>query len=537
MPMIQDILTSSLRGALVALGVDPVPERIPVERSNRPELGDWSSSVALAAAKASGRKPRQLADELVARMSADPPAYVAEMSVAGPGFVNFRLHDRWLHDVLTEVVEAGVAGYARHDIGHGERVNVEFVSANPTGPLHVGAGRWAVYGDALCRILERCSHVIHREYYVNDRGLQVGLLGASLAAAKAGQPTPEDGYKGGYVAEWAAEMPDDAEPVAWARERAVADIAGALGSLGVEFDTWFSEQSMVDSGAIEAALTDLRASGLVYEADGATWLRTTDLGLAKDEVLLKTGGEPTYLLGDIAYHRDKFTRGFTRLIDIWGADHHGHVGRLKAGVQALGHDPAELEIVLGQLVTVMKDGQVVRMGKRSGTFVELAEVVDEVGPDVARLTFLLQSIDTKQTFDLDAVVSKSMDNPVFYVQYAHARIASISRVAAEKGVQRYPLEIVDLSGLTHPRELDLLRSLGELPEVVADACRTRAPHKVATWVRELAGRFHGFYHDCYVMGEGVSHEQTQARLWLVEATRIGLAIGLDLLGVSAPDSM
>jgi len=537
MPMITDILTSSLRAALVSLGVDPVPATIPVERSNRPELGDWSSSVALAAAKASGRKPRELADELAARLSIDPPAYVSEITVAGPGFLNFKLHDRWLHDVLTEVVEKGVDGYARHDIGHGEQVNLEFVSANPTGPLHVGAGRWAVYGDALCRILERCGHAVHREYYLNDRGVQMGLRAASVVAAKAGEPTPEDGYKGEYIAEWAAEMPDDADPSVWAPQRALADIEGALGSLGVEFDTWFSERSMVDSGAIDAALADLRASGLVYEQDGATWLRTTDLGLSKDEVLLKTGGEPTYLLGDIAYHRDKFTRGFTRLIDIWGADHHGHVDRLKAGVQALGHDPAELEIVLGQLVTIVKDGQVVRMGRRSGTFVELAEVVDEVGPDVARLTFLLHSIDTRQTFDLDAVVSKSMDNPVFYVQYAHARIASISRVAAEKGVPRYPLDIVDLSGLEHPRELDLLRSLGELPEVVADACRTRAPHKVATWVRELAGRFHGFYHDCYVMGDGVTHEQTQGRLWLVESTRIGLAIGLDLLGVSAPDSM
>ena len=537
MPMIQDILTSSLRGALVALGVDPVPERIPVERSNRPELGDWSSSVALAAAKASGRNPRDLADELAARLGADPPAYVAEITVAGPGFVNFRLHDRWLHDVLTEVIEQGAEGYARHDLGHGERVNVEFVSANPTGPLHVGAGRWAVYGDALCRILERGGYGVHREYYVNDRGVQMGLLAASVAAAKAGQPTPDDGYKGQYISDWAAEMPDDADPAVWAPQRAVADIQAALGALNVRFDTWFSEKSMVESGAIDAALTDLRASGLVYENEGATWLRTTDLGLAKDEVILKTGGEPTYLLGDLAYHRDKFTRGFTRLIDIWGADHHGHVARLKAGVQALGHDPGELEIVLGQLVTVERAGEVVRMGKRSGTFVELAEVVDEVGPDVARLTFLLQSIDTRQTFDLDAVVTKSMDNPVFYVQYAHARIASIARVAAERNVPRYPLEMVDLSELTHPRELDLLRSLGELPEVVADACGTRAPHKVATWVRELAGRFHGFYHDCYVMGEGVSHEQTQARLWLVESTRIGLAIGLGLLGVSAPDSM
>jgi arginyl-tRNA synthetase len=521
----------------VALGVDPLPARIPVERSNRPELADWSSSVALAAAKPTGRKPRELADDIVARLTAEPPPYVREVSVAGPGFVNFRLHDRWLHDVLTEVVEQGVDGYARHDLGHGERVNVEYVSANPTGPLHVGAGRWAAYGDALCRILGRCGYGVHREFYVNDRGVQMGLFAASLAAAKAGLPTPEDGYKGQYISDWAAEMPDDADPASWAHERVLRYLRETLARMGVEFDTWFSERSMVDSGAIDAALADLRASGLVYESEGATWLRTTELGLAKDEVLLKTGGDPTYLLGDLAYHRDKFTRGFTRLIDVWGADHHGHVARLKAGVQALGHDPAELEIVLGQLVTVMKDGRVVRMGKRSGTYVELAEVVEEVGPDVARLTFLLQSIDTKQTFDLDAVVSKSMDNPVFYVQYAHARIASMARVAAERGVQRYPLEMVDLSVLTHARELELLRTLGELPEVVREACETRAPHKVATWARELAGRFHGFYHDCYVMGEGVSPELTQARLWLVESARIGLAVGLDLLGVSAPDSM
>jgi arginyl-tRNA synthetase len=536
-PQIQALLTTALRGALVALDVDPLPARIPVERSNRPDLGDWSSSVALAAAKASRRPPRALAEALAARLSSEPPPYVADVSVAGPGFLNFRLHDRWLHDVLAEVVEQGTQGYARHQLGRGERVNVEFVSANPTGPLHVGAGRWAVYGDALCRVLERCGYGVHREYYVNDRGVQMSLFASSLAAARAGAPTPDGGYKGRYVTDWAAEMPADADPAAWAHQRVLADIGGALARIGVEFDTWFSERSMVDSGAVDAALADLRASGHVYEADGAVWLRTSDLGLAKDEVLVKTGGDPTYLLGDLAYHRDKFHRGFSRLIDVWGADHHGHVARLKAGVAALGHDPGELEIVLGQLVTVERGGEVVRMGKRSGEFVELAEVLDEVGPDVARLTFLLQSVDTRQTFDLDAVVSKSMDNPVFYVQYAHARIASMARVAADRGVARYPLEMVDLSVLTHPRELELLRSLGELPEVVADACRTRAPHKVATWARELAGRFHGFYHDCYVMGEGVSHELTQARLWLVEATRIGLAVGLDLLGVSAPDSM
>ncbi|MEA2717910.1 MAG: arginyl-tRNA synthetase, partial [Actinomycetota bacterium] len=295
--------------------------------------------------------------------------------------------------------------------------------------------------------------------------------------------------------------------------------------------------SMVASGAIEAALADLTARGNTYERDGAVWLRASAFGLAKDEVLVKTGGDPTYLLSDIAYHRDKFERGFDRLIDIWGADHHGHVARLKVGLQALGYDPGRMEIILGQLVTLLRAGEIVRMGKRSGEFVELAEVLDEVGADVARLTFLLQSIDTRQTFDLAAVITRSLENPVYYVQYAHARINSIMTTAASRGIERRPVDTVALGLLVHPRELDVLRSLADLPAVVADACRARAPHKVTTWARELAGRFHGFYYDCYVMGEGISPELTQARLWLVEATRIGLAVGLDLLGVSAPESM
>ena len=254
-------------------------------------------------------------------------------------------------------------------------------------------------------------------------------------------------------------------------------------------------------------------------------------------MLVKTGGEPTYLLSDIAYHRDKFARGFEHLIDVWGADHHGHIARVRAGIQALGHRPEDLEVLLGQLVTVQRGGEVVRMGRRRGNFVELAEILDEVGPDVARLTFLLQSINTRQTFDLEKVVSRSMENPVFYIQYAHARIASIGRVAEEQGVGRRPLDEVDLSTLAHDRELDVLRSLSVLPDTVLEACLTRAPHRVAAWAQELAGRFHGFYHDCRVLGEDVEPALTQARLWLVEAARIGLAIGLDLLGVSAPDSM
>jgi len=538
--LIRDILVESLRAALVADGIEP-PTTISIERPARPEHGDWSSNVALALAATSKRPPRELASAIAQHLSAAPPRYVAEVTVAGPGFVNFRLDHAWLHDVLRQVVEGGVEGYARPDLGGGRSVNVEFVSANPTGPLHVGGGRWAAYGDSLCRILERSGHRVHREYYINDRGNQITMFGESIAAARAGRPTPENGYKGDYITEWAAEMPadvaDGADAVAWAEGRVLLDLRTTLERMNVTFDTWFSERSMVASGAIDAALADLTARGATVEADGAVWLRATDFGLAKDEVLVKNTGEPTYLLSDTAYHRDKFERGFDRLVDVWGADHHGHVARLKVAVQALGHDPDDLEILLGQLVTILRDGELVRMGKRSGEFVELAEVLDEVGPDVARLTFLLQSIDSRQTFDLATVVTKSMDNPVFYVQYAHARIASISRVAAERGIERRPIDEVDLGLLVHPRELDVLRSVAELPEVIADACRTRAPHKVTTWVRELAGRFTGFYHDCYVMGEGVSPELTQARLWLVESARVGLAIGLDLLGVSAPESM
>ena len=534
--MIQDLLAESLRAALVASGIDP-PATISLERPARPEHGDWSSNVALALAATTKRPPRELATAIADRLTADPPPYVAEVSVAGPGFVNFRLDHGWLHDVLRQVVEGGVEGYGRHDLGAGERVNVEFVSANPTGPLHAGGGRWAAYGDSLCRILERCGYQVHREYYINDRGRQIELFLDSLAARQAGEPVPEDGYQGQYVADWAAEMPAGADPRVWGETRVLDDLRQTLARLNVEFDTWFSERSMVASGAIEAALADLRAHGHVHDADGAVWLRATDFGLPKDEVLVKTGGEPTYLLSDIAYHRDKLERGFDRLIDIWGADHHGHVARLKVGLEALGYDPDRLEIILGQLVTLLRAGEEVRMGKRSGEFVELAEVLDEVGPDVARLTFLLQSIDNRQTFDLAAVVMHSVDNPVYYVQYAHARIRSIMTTAALRGIERRPLAEVDLGLLVHPRELEILRVLAELPEVVVDACLSRAPHKVTTWARDLAGRFHGFYYDCYVMGQGISPDLTQARLWLVEATRVGLTIGLDLLGVSAPESM
>ncbi|HVN49901.1 MAG TPA: arginine--tRNA ligase, partial [Acidimicrobiales bacterium] len=430
-----------------------------------------------------------------------------------------------------------VDGYGRLAIGDGRRVNVEFVSANPTGPLHAGHGRGAAYGDSLARLFERCGYEVSRENYLNDRGTQMANYAASLAARKAGTPLPEDGYAGQYVVDWAAEMPDDADPAEWGEARAIEDHRQVLDAMGVRFDTWFSERSMVESGAIDATLGDLRARGVVFDQDGAVWLRSTDFGDDKDRVLVRSDGEPTYLLPDIAYHRDKFARGFELLVDVWGADHHGHVAPMRAGLQALGHDDVSFETPLVQLVHLMKGGEPVRISKRAGNIVELREVLDEVGPDAARLTFLLQSIDSPQAFDLDVVASQAMDNPVFYVQMAHARIRSIERVAAERGVQRAPLDDADLALLTHERELEVLRVLSTLPDVVGSACADRTPHRVTTWVRELAGAVHGFYHDCYVLGDDIAPATTQARLWLVESAAIGLAIGLDLLGVHAPDSM
>jgi arginyl-tRNA synthetase len=535
--VIRDQLAAALRAALSTLEVLPLPETINLERPARREHGDWSSNVALAAAKKAGWNPRELAGKVAEILNADLPPHVTSVEIAGPGFVNFRLADSWLHDVLAEVLDQGTDRYARAEVGTGTSVMVEFVSANPTGPLHAGHGRGAAYGDSLARILERVGYAVSRENYLNDRGTQMQLFAASLAARKNHEALPEGGYKGEYIEQWAAEIPEGADILEWGEARAVEDHRKTLGRMNVHFDTWFSERSMVESGAIAVTLADLRERGVVYDDDGAVWLRSTVYGDDKDRVLVKSDGEFTYLLPDIAYHRDKFARGFDLLIDVWGADHHGYVPRMKAAMQALGHDPAELDFAIIQLVNLLKGGEPVRFSKRAGDIVELADVLDEVGPDAARLTYLLQSIDSTQTFDYDLVTSQANDNPVFYVQMGYARIQSIFRVAAERGVDRLPLAEVDLSLLTHERELDVLRALSELPDTVVTAAADRAPHRITTWVRELAGAVHGFYHDCYVMGEGVSPELTQARLQLVEGASVGLAIGLDLLGVSAPDQM
>jgi arginyl-tRNA synthetase len=539
MPPIAHLLTAAIADALRHLGLDPGPQPIPLERPARRDNGDWSSSVALSLAKKAGRNPRELADQLRGYLTDHLPRHVNRIAVAGPGFVNFYLDDSWLHDVLTDVVESGEEGYARPDLGRGERVQVEFVSANPTGPIHVGNGWWASYGDAVARLLERCGWDTQREYYVNDTGGQIRQLGASILARRSGAPLPENGYGSGFIKGLAAayDGPDDdvGKAGTWAAEHTLRFIKVQMDQINIHFDEWYSQASIEESEAVDETVALLRQRGLVFEEDGATWLRTAEFGDPREKrVLRRSDGVWTYLAGDIAYHRNKFlVRGFDRVINVWGADHQGQVASLRAGVAGLGIDPDRLEIRLGQLVSLAGG----RISKRAGNAVDLDDLVDDIGPDAMRLLSLVNSIDQATTVDLDKVRAESKESPVYYVQMAYARIAGITREAVKRHVTRQPLAQTDLGLLGHERELDVLRALSELPEVVEAACLERAPHKVTTWVRELADRFHGFYHDCYVLHPDVPEPLTQARLWLVEAARVGFAIGLGLLGVTAPERM
>lgn len=535
--MIQEELRAALAAAAVAEGL-AVPDEIGLEQPANREHGDWSSNLALATSKQAGSNPRDLAQKLIDRLENQGLDHVDKIDVAGPGFINFHLHETWLYDVLRHVIDVGVAGYGTNNLGAGRSVNVEFVSANPTGPLHAGHGRGAVYGDALASLLEWSGYQVTRETYINDRGVQMGTYADSLAARKAGEEPPEGGYQGQYIIDWAQDMPDDADPLEWGYARALADQREVLGQLGITFDVWFSEKSLVENGELDASLDRLKDRDMVFEEGGATWLRSSDLGDDKDRVLVKTDGEYTYLTPDIAYHANKFDRS-DELVNVWGADHHGYIARMKAAMAALGNDPEMLDVQITQMVKLMRDGEEVKLSKRSGDIVELRDVVEEVGADAARFTYLLQSIDSQQTFDLALAVSQAKDNPVFATQYAHARICRVQTKVAEAGIERLPLPDVDLSVLTHEREIEILRTLFSGPDLVALAAKERAPHRVVGWVRELASAVHSFYQnpDCYVIGEGVPPELTQARLWLIEAARIGLASSLGRLGVSAPESM
>ena len=540
--MICQQLADVLRARLADLGVEV--DDVHLEQPARREHGDWSSNVVMANAKRLGRNPRELAGELVDALNAALPLHAERAEIAGPGFVNFHLAPSWLHDVLVEVIDQGRDSFARLDIGAGTRVQVEFISANPTGPLHAGHARGATYGDALARVLDRAGYVVQREFYINDRGVQMANMGRSMLARARGEALPTDGYAGEYIAEWAATLDpavvaanDVAAATAHGYACALADQRAVLVMLDITFDVWFSETSLYDSGAIEQTLADLLAAGATYEADGATWLRSTDHGDDKDRVLIKSDGTYTYLLPDIAYHRDKFERGFDLVINVWGSDHGGYVNRMKAAMAFLGHGPEQLDIAITQLVKLLKDGEEVKISKRTGNIIELRDVIDEVGPDATRLVYLQQSVDTPQTVDLAAIAQQSMDNPVFYVQMAHARLSSIGRVAVERGIVRTTLADTDLSPLVHDRELEVLRTLNNLPSVIEVAARDRAPHKVAHWCRELATAVHGWYHDCPVLRDDVDDATRQARLHLADAALVGLQVGLGALGAHAPESM
>jgi arginyl-tRNA synthetase len=544
---IRDRLADAVSAAVAVVadehGLDlaVAPDEVHLERPATREHGDWSTNVALVTAKRAGTNPRALATDVVGVLDRSLPDHVVTVEVAGPGFVNFRLDDGWLHDALAAVLAQGEERYARPDVGHGEKVQVEFISANPTGPIHVGNGWWGSYGDALARVLARSGHVVSREYYVNDTGGQIRTLGMSLLARQRGDEVPEGGYQGQYVTDLAAEYdgPGDVTTAGrWAADRILERIRSTLASVGIVFDEWYSQASIEESGAVDETIALLDAKGLVFEQDGATWFRATELGDVRDRVLRKANGDATYLAGDLAYHRDKFlVRGFDRVIDVFGADHHGQVASLMAGVEALGVEPGRLEVKLGQMVSLVDGDEAVKMGKRAGNAIDLDTVIADIGPDATRILSLMSTLDQATTFDLATVREQSVENPVFYVQMATARIAGVGRKAVERGITRAPLAQVDLSLLTHPRELEVIRCLEELPEVVADAAVDRAPTKVTTWVRRLASCFHGFYHDCPILADDIDPDLAQARLWLVEAARIGLAIGLGLLGVSAPEAM
>ncbi|MEC8985522.1 MAG: arginine--tRNA ligase [Actinomycetota bacterium] len=537
--MITETITSSLKKALEDLEVSDLPSEINLEQPANKDHGDWSSNIALATAKNAGWSPRDLASEIAELINSDLPNGVENVTIAGPGFINFALSPQWLHDVLQTVLDQGTEEFGKVDVGQGRKVNVEFVSANPTGPLHAGHARGACYGDSIASILDAVGYEVEREFYVNDRGLQMGLFAESLLAFKSGKDVPEGGYGGAYVEAWSHEMPNNLsvhEALDWGCQYAMEDQRSTLEMIGIVFDTWFSERSMVESGAIEQTMKDLGEKEASYSQDGATWLRSTDYGDDKDRVLVKSDGEFTYLTPDVTYHREKFSRA-DWLINVWGADHHGYIARMKAAMEALGHDPEQLTVAITQLVKLVRSGEEVRLSKRQGDIIELREIVEEIGPDATRFMYLLQSVDTKQTFDLDLAASKVMDNPVFYVQMAHARIRSIQSKA--EAMSMWPVEglDIDLSLLEHERELEVLKNLFNFPDVVQLSARELAPHKIAVWLRELATSVHGFYHDCYVVGDTVPPELSAARLQLVEAARIGLVSGLDLLGVSAPDSM
>lgn len=561
------------------VGADATPRAIPVERAKRAEHGDFSSNIAMIVAKAAGRPPRATAEAILAKLPVGEPSELIEAGVAGPGFINLRLSESFWQRAVKKILKAG-ADWGRGDAIPHPRILLEFLSANPTGPLHVAHGRHAAVGDSLGRLMRFAGYDVAREFYCNDAGNQVQVLALSVWTRYAealhekdpsAQPEvkfPEEGYKGGYVrdfgqlllerdgAKWAgAQPPADLDPIKrFAIDRCLGMIRDTCTRFGVEFDVWQSERELHEAGEVLGVLGELEKSGFVDRKDDAVWLRTTALSNdEKDRVLVKSDGLPTYLLADIAYHRRKLERGYDELIDIWGADHHGHIPRMRAGLKGLGRDPEALRVLLIQIVKLLRGGQEVKMGKRAGEFVTLDDLVEEVGRDATRFFYLMRRHDTPLDFDMELAKKQSLDNPVYYAQYAHARCKQILRRAEELQAPRQVYSDELVAQLKLPEEIAILRRLCEFPDYVADAAAAREPHRLTQFVQEIAAEFQSYYTRLQkVLGDPIlpqerhrsgdwratwDWEKTAARLLWVEAIAQVLHNALDLLGVTAPDSM
>lgn len=514
------------------------------------EFGDFATNFSMQAARAAKTNPRVIAEAIVARMQ---ETWLDKVVIAGPGFINFYLKSDWLYTMLRDILSQG-ENYGNSQSGGNQRVQVEYVSANPTGPLHVGHGRGAAVGSALVNLLRAAGYDVASEYYINDAGNQIDNLAASVHARYLellGQEVefPADGYHGQDIIETAQRIIDKvgdsylAKPIVErlailkeiALEEKLAALKSDLASFNVQFDVWFSECTLHQNGALEETCQVLKDNGSIYEQDGALWLKSTTYGDDKDRVVIRDNGIPTYLAADIAYHRNKLERGFDQLINIWGADHHGYICRVKAAIGSLGFSPEQLEVLIVQMVSLYRSGQLVKMSKRTGQSVTLSELIEEVGTDAARFFFIMRSLDSQLDFDLDLAKSKSNENPVYYIQYAYARIASIFRQAAEDGITLEEIDYTKLDLLTSECEVDLIKKLGEYQEEIIDAAKERAPHRIARYVHDLSGQFHTFYNQCRI--KGVDRDLQLARMGLALAVQTTIRHALGILGISAPEKM
>lgn len=526
-----------------------LPEII-LEVPPQKEFGDFATNFAMQAARAARTNPRVIAAAIVDRVK---DSWLDKAVIAGPGFINFYLKPDWLYEKLGAILAEGDK-YGNTQAGKGEKIQIEYVSANPTGPLHVGHGRGAAVGSALASLLKAAGYKVESEYYINDAGNQIDNLAASVNARYLellghSVEFPADGYHGQDIIDTARrliakdgskylDMPE-ADRLALFKELALQEKLAALkedlAAFNVEFDVWFSERTLHRSGAIGETCEALKANGSMFEKDGALWLKSTDYGDDKDRVVVRDNGIPTYLAADIAYHRDKLRRGFSKLINIWGADHHGYICRVKAAIAAMGYNADSLEVLILQMVSLYRNGELVKMSKRTGQSVTLSELIEEVGRDAARFFFIMRSIDSQLDFDLDLAKSRSNENPVYYIQYAHARIASIFRQIQEAGINYQGYGAAKLNLLVEPSEVDLIKKMSEYPAEISSAARERAPHRVARYVHELAGLFHTFYNQCRIIG--VNSELQTARLALVQAVKNTISHALNILGVEAPEKM